>query len=174
MTISQTGKKEEFSSIYVQTVTQNQTSPKNIPTIKRLQLPTSIIINYVVLVHFVLRRKSQRACYVSLYRTSDLRKTAFMCSCWYAGDRPFFPVRQSNWEIFNRNFLKQSAFLKCYFMVKSPTMCFKSANRYQKLLTALENLSFDFACDKIGSCLKYLKISWYLGFILQIALIIPL
>lgn len=39
-------------------------------------------------------------------------------------------------------------------------MCFKSANRYQKLIIALEKLSLDFACDKSGSCLKFLTISW--------------
>ena len=54
-------------------------------------------------------------------------------------------------RLFARNFI--------FHEIETQTMCFKSANRYQKLIIALEKLSLDFACDKSGSCLKFLRVS---------------
>lgn len=70
-----------------------------------------------------------------------------------------------HWELFTATFqsfpLFLSSSLRALFHgeILTQTMCLKSANRHPKLIITLEKLSFDFTRDKIGSCLKYFRIS---------------
>lgn len=86
------------------------------------------------------------------YLQSDLLTLGSYISVWEF----FTTISQSlplvgKVRLFARNFI--------FHEIETQTMCFKSANRYQKLIIALEKLSLDFACDKSGSCLKFLTIS---------------